>query len=215
MIGIYTAELVAANARIEARWKEITQKQAQLQRLDPQIKEAEVDLKRATDEVATERATTCYYDRHWHYSSTYQAAVAIKDQRQARVYSLSSQIKTFEQKPADIQFGLPENRDKALQWLFFIVMPQEFQDLAALSHLGQSMLWAVAPGSNTHGMQCLASWFRSYKGNASVNPCQPKSRLLSLSQRRNIATPGIRSFNRRSGVFFPDDFSLNPYVERD
>lgn len=211
MLGIYAEEQEAAKAHIEARWKVIAQKQAELRRLDPQLQVAEVELIHAVNEVSREKNTTCYFEYgRFQYSSTYHAAVAIRDQRQAKVNSLKSQIITLEQKPPDVLFGLPEGREKALQWLFFIVMPQEFQDLATLSHRGQLMLWTVAPGSRIQGMQCLKSWFQSRKRHSTFLPCQPKSQLLSYSQHPNITTPDIRFFTPRTGIFFPDAFSLNP-----
>ena len=215
LLDRYRIECDTANRQIELRYENICETQRKLRELDGQLSIAKRELQAA--ENATSRSEQTNYrweDSYYSMTKVYNAEHhRIREHEQAcrsKVQSLQAKISNLENKPADLFFPLPEERHTSLQWLFFIFMPAEFVDLVALIHLGQSKLWKVAPNVAFPPLD-LVHWYSSHTSTRDPTSQVPTFGLGSHANHvSSLQTPGIRSYGRRTGVFYPDSYTASP-----
>lgn len=203
-------EFRLSNAFIDKRWMGVKKQQRKLQTLDSQLVDAKATLSNA--EVCFKAALSSGYyeqDGRYNHGPGYYTALAAKKDAKSKFSSLLNQIRQLEVKPPNVEFTLPRLPEMALQWLFFLMMPVEFQDLCALIHAGEASLRKACPA--VPSWLNLHSWFSEHK-RSSVHalPTDPTQRLHSKSQPPRFGTPDIRSYSRETGVFFPENLTMDP-----
>jgi Protein of unknown function (DUF3638) len=185
---IYKKELNAATHLIDERWEAIQKTQQELHSLDSELSRAEAQLN---------------YIRSIKHEHT-----AYSDKLKAR-NDLQGRIEYLEAKPPDLLLGLPRNLDGALQWLFFLFMPDEFRNLAALAQLGQSKLWQSPPSAHIP-KHYLLSWYMLNRKTGGGKATDAELILGSNSPGPFRPKLDIRQYARETGVLFPDSFSVDP-----
>jgi hypothetical protein len=152
-------------------------------------------------------------NRRKEYTSAYYVYKSKEEEAQRCVAGLRKEISILDRQPPDLFLALPRNRDKALQWLFFLYMPIEFQDTLSLAHLGQSMLWHMVPAAASP-RQDLRTWFTQY--NVVHDDALDLVNMALGSQKPRESGPlaegtNIRQYGKETGVLFPDRYDLCPY----
>mmetsp|Transcript_14456 Transcript_14456/g.35001 ORF Transcript_14456/g.35001 Transcript_14456/m.35001 type:complete len:153 (-) Transcript_14456:5776-6234(-) len=87
-------------------------------------------------------------------------------------------------------------------------MPVEFQNLCSLVHASQTVMRKACPPPPR--WMCLHEWFSQRKLGSFDALSEASFRLHSKSEMPRIGTPGIRSYTKETGVFFPDSLSMDP-----
>ena len=217
---MYSQEIAEANRLIEERWNSIEKVQRELSVFDSKLESAIRELTNASSQRQDSEARDFDYDRRGRrvYHSVYHEYVQEETTCQMKVNQLATKVRALERKPANLLFGLPRSRELSLEWLFFLFMPKELRDVAALAQLAQSKLWEDAP-HDIEPTQKLLSWFQRNRKKTVDIPSENENTELCLgshSEPRSISTPDIRQYARETGIFFPDSFSVDPYwVGRD
>ncbi|CAB9529821.1 Protein of unknown function (DUF3645) [Seminavis robusta] len=213
--SIHDRELSAADRRIEERWEKIQKTQAELRALDSQLEQAESTLRSAETALNTSRSrdyTTGIYGRIF-YTSTYHQYECARNEAIRLVDDLKGKVRRLEARPSDVFFALPRNKQKALQWLFLLIMPSEFVDVLSLAHLAATQMWNRTPPSPPPPTQILSNWFNKYK-TTSDNPVSLDGKMVLGSTTTAFNSPvdsvDIRDYGRETGVRFPDSYTLVP-----
>lgn len=221
LVKHYSSELQRANELIAERWAKIEKTKQELNVLDAQLTEAEDQLRAAEWAFEESGRRDYHYERTAHgrrrkiFNNEYYKHQAERNRCQNSVISISNNIRTLEAKPPDLLLGLPRSKECAVQWLFFLYMPQEFRDMSALAQLSQCKLWNSVPQAKSM-TQNLLTWYSVHRKLASGAPSEAELVLGSKTGQPSLSTPGIRSYSRETGVFFPDSFSIDPsWVEKD
>jgi hypothetical protein len=202
-----------ANRAINQRWKRIQEQQSSLSILDAELVAAKRVLSQAQSALQRAKSLYCYYDRSGEFvrEPEYHSAVSTEKNAENVVSRLKREIESLESKPAELLVSLPQSEDKALQWLFFIMMPVQFQNLCALVQASQKLLRLSCP--SVPSWTNLHDWFGTHQRSANATLAQmPQNCLLSRSQQPRMAKPDIRSYVRGTGVFFPDSMSLDRMI---
>jgi Protein of unknown function (DUF3638) len=209
-VDIHQNELNAANNLKDERWEKIQKTQQELRRLDSELQVAQSKLSSAKEELLySESNEYDYVYRTKRYRAAYYDKLNARDELQQQVNGLEGRIQSLEAKPPNLLLGLPEYLDGALQWLFFLFMPDVFRNLAALAQLGQSKLWQSPPSAHCPERNLL-SWYTSNRKTGGGNATDAELILGSNSPEPSLQLPNIRKYTRETGVLFPDSFSVDP-----
>jgi hypothetical protein len=207
---LYKSELEYAQNKIDDRFADILAKQEALQVLDADFMIAKKELSKAARNTRTAVAYDDY-GRKDPYDPGYVEATEQESSWREYVRELKHRIANEEESPPGLCFCLPRTKERAVQWLFFLYMPDDFRDLSALAHSGQSKLWKDEVPCPGMGCEDLRSWFVSHKSTAP--PLEPEDTIGLRSSNRRLFkpyTPCIRQYTKETDVFFPDDLSPEP-----
>jgi hypothetical protein len=179
-----------------------------LAKLDTELVNAKRELSTANEEYEGARPDHCYFGSI-ERNPEYFAAQRNKTSAESKVSRLRKSIHALEVQPPNVEMGLPKSKEIAFQWLFFLFMPPEFQQLCTMMHGSQKLLTnkTVAETSS----MSLHAWFKSRKKSTSKPlSIQPAKILCTRSSEPRIGRPGIRSYVRETDIFFPDSLLLDP-----
>jgi hypothetical protein len=216
-VDIHKQELNAANILIDERWAKIQKTQQELRSLDSELQvvqsklsSAEVQLRHSeSNDFDYIRENVFFKTKTKQYRAAYYDKLKARNELQQEVYGLQRRIQSLEAKPPKLLLGLPRNLDGALRWLFFLFMPDEFRNLAALAQLGQSKLWQSPPSAKSP-KRYLLSWYTSNRKTGGDNATDAELILGSNSPEPSLQLPNIRQYAKETGVLFPDSFSVDP-----
>ena len=137
--AMWKTEKEAADARQEARWEIIQQKQAKLRdELDPTLSRLKTELQEQRTIL-----NSCYSPAHWTTNQNDRRYYQSKDEISSLLSQISmveSEIAETEKAPAEILQPLPKTEQKALPILFWINMSSGFCVLSRLCFMAQQML---------------------------------------------------------------------------
>ncbi|CAJ1961701.1 unnamed protein product [Cylindrotheca closterium] len=127
--------LTASRREIEERWRDISERQDILYKLDRDLSGAKRDL--VTAQARLEKIQQNY---NYQLDPSYNNAVGNVNNANARVSSLKREIESLEWKPSNLTYSLPEESD-AESLLFFIIMDGHVSQLAEIAHRAECLLW--------------------------------------------------------------------------
>ena len=213
LIHLYDSETKAANHRIDERYQRILEAQKDLENLDAELIAAEEKLQEAiTAKRKSKKRDYDQYSGHIVRHSRYHTFVAEEQQCELVRDSIKTQIATIEAGPSEkvMKFPLPEERNRALQWLFFIFMPKEFVDLLVLIHLGQSLLWKEVPLVQSIPTDLVAWYDDRNKFGGKLSTLEQMTLGCAMPVPKVDIPRTLRGYGKRSGVFFPDILEPKP-----
>ena len=110
--------------------------------------------------------------------------------------------------PDVVAFRLPSEEQLALQWMFFMFMPVEFQLLCNLTLSAQSQLWDQVPSLDYSEKTNLHDWFQTHrKGDSTIGEPAENLALRLWTSSGSLQLPSQASnsgYCSESRVLFPD-----------
>jgi hypothetical protein len=148
---IWRDEKSGADVRKDRHWAEVARKQQQAHELTSSLKHLRSELDDKLSDLSAARSTLnqyCYYPPKLRSITPAYAAAQGEESRcqrevsqvQHRISSVQGQLQDAEKAPPAVIQPLPQQPDKALQWLFFLHMPPVLKQLSRASFLAQQLL---------------------------------------------------------------------------
>jgi hypothetical protein len=152
--AILQQETLDADTRIDQHWKEVLAKQAEVERLNALIVDAQSDITRITYELLlmpdsekfdTETKYRGTYPHHTSYEEKSNSALhTLKldaiSARETQIRAHKAAVTETEKVPTPVIQPLPEDDKAALKILFFMFMPEHLRALARFSFMAQQAL---------------------------------------------------------------------------
>lgn len=172
----YSLSSSAASRRVEAHWAEVQRKKCEAEKLKSKLQQHRQELS-----AAESRHSSWESDYRWRSGYRYDTnphGSSVESARRAAA-STESALKEMQKAPAALIQPLPQSKDKALQWLFFMHMPSLFRSLSRLTFLGQQMLLPLTEeaGEAVAVEACSIKIAEHYNGRQTGTYCSNSSPL--------------------------------------